>query len=239
MFPLNPITMIKKLVLLLYLCCSFSGTVPTVTDDDKATLALMREEEKLARDVYLTLNEKWDQVVFQHISGAEITHMKLVKTMMDKYGVDDPVARTKDKRGKFVNQQFQDLYKSLTSSGLTSMEQAFRVGAYVEEWDLKDLYRAEKATKSEDLQVLYGQLIRASEQHLRAFTRNLQRAGQTYEPVILPKDKYELIISTGGPGGGMGQGRGQGMGPGAKATANGEACPPECPHRKAGCFQEQ
>lgn len=227
--------MIKKLVLLLYLCCSFSGTIPTVTDDDKATLALMREEEKLARDVYLTLNEKWDQVVFQHISGAEVNHMKLVKTMMDKYGVDDPIARTKDKRGKFVHQRFQDLYKSLTASGLQSVEQAFRAGAYVEEWDLKDLYEAKKATRSEDLQVLYGQLIRASEQHLRAFTHNLQRVGHTYEPVILPKEKYEFIISSSDPGGGMGQG----MGPGAKGTGNGEACPPECPHRKTGCFQEQ
>ena len=221
--------MIKKLVILLYLCCSFTGIIPTIPDSDKATLALMREEEKLARDVYLTLDGKWDQMVFQHISQAEVNHMQAVKSLMDQYKVEDPVVITRDERGRFVHKPFQRLYDSLVTTGSASLEGAFRAGAFVEERDLQDLYEAQKTTQASDLERLYGNLIRASEQHLRAFVRNLDRVGVSYEPVILSKTEYKRIIGTGG-------GRGQGMGPGGKGPgAQAEGCDPSCPHRVAEC----
>lgn len=227
--------MIKRLFILLYLCCSFTGFVQVTPDSDKETLALMREEEKLARDVYRTLNDKWDQVVFQHISQAEVAHMQAVKSLMDQYKVDDPVAVTNDERGKFVYKPFQRLYDSLVTAGSASLEGAFRAGAFVEERDLQDLYDARKATREEDLKILYGNLVRASEQHLRAFVRNLNRVGVTYEPVILSKQEYKRIIGAGG-GRGPGRGQGQGMGPGGKGQgAQAEGCDPSCPHRTAEC----
>lgn len=225
--------MIKRFAILLYLCCSFTGIIPTIPDGDKETLTLMREEEKLARDVYLTLDEKWDQVVFQHIAQAEVAHMQAVKSLLDQYKVEDPVAMTRDERGRFVHPPFQRLYDSLVTTGTASLEGAFRAGAFVEERDLQDLYEAQKATRAEDLKRLYGNLVRASEQHLRAFARNLNRVGVTYEPVILSKKEYQRIIGTGG---GRGPGRGQGRGPGRKGQgANAEGCDPSCPHRVAEC----
>lgn len=196
--------MIKRLFILLYLCCSFTGIIPTIPDSDKATLALMREEEKLSRDVYRTLNEKWDQMVFRHISQAEVSHMQSIKSLMDQYKVEDPVAVTNDERGRFVHRRFQHLYDSLVTTGSASLEDAFRAGAFVEERDIQDLMDARKATQAEDLKTTYSYLIRASEQHLRAFTRNLTRIGATYEPVILLKEDYQRII--GSKGGGMGMG---------------------------------
>lgn len=225
--------MIKRFAILLYLCCFFTGFVPVTPDSDKETLALMREEEKLARDVYLTLDEKWDQVVFQHISQAEVNHMQAVKSLMDSYKVEDPVALTNDERGRFVHKPFQRLYDSLVTTGSASLEGAFRAGAFVEERDLQDLYKAQKATQEEDLKTLYVNLVRASEQHLRAFVRNLNRVGVTYEPVMLSKKEYKRIIGTGG---GHGSGRGQGMGPGGKGEgAQAEGCDPSCPHRAGEC----
>lgn len=199
--------MIKRLFILLYLCCSFTGIIHTLPPNDKDTLALMREEEKLARDVYLTLDEQWDQMVFQHIAQAEVAHMQAVKGLMEKYKVEDPVVFTKDTRGKFMHPPFQRLYDSLITTGSASLEGAFRAGAFVEERDLQDLYDARQATQAEDLKTLYGNLIRASEQHLRAFTRNLARVGVTYEPVILSQEDYKRIVGAGG------KGRGPGMGP--------------------------
>lgn len=218
--------MIKKLVILLYLCCSFTGIIHTLPQNDKDTLVLMREEEKLARDVYLTLNEQWDQMVFQHIAQAEVAHMQAVKGLMKKYKVEDPVTFTKDARGKFMHPPFQKLYDSLITTGSASLEGAFRAGAFVEERDLQDLYDARKATQAEDLKTLYGNLIRASEQHLRAFTRNLNRVGVAYEPVILSKEEYKRIV---------GAGRGQGMGPRRQGKGGAEVCDPFCPHRVAEC----
>ena len=52
----------------------------------------MREEEKLARDVYLTLHEKWEMPIFQNISSSEQTHTDAVKTLIDRYELDDPAA---------------------------------------------------------------------------------------------------------------------------------------------------
>lgn len=51
----------------------------------------MREEEKLARDVYLELYETWDLPVFYNIAQSEQTHMGAVKTLIEKYNLKDPI----------------------------------------------------------------------------------------------------------------------------------------------------
>lgn len=42
-------------------------------------LLYMREEEKLARDVYITLYEKWGIPVFNNISNRESDHNDLIQ----------------------------------------------------------------------------------------------------------------------------------------------------------------
>ena len=51
----------------------------------------MREEEKLARDVYLAMDDLWGLRVFSQISWSEQNHMDAVLAVLDKYGVLDPV----------------------------------------------------------------------------------------------------------------------------------------------------
>ena len=41
-----------------------------LTDDEAAALAYLREEEKLARDVYLTLADTWQLPIFANIAGG-------------------------------------------------------------------------------------------------------------------------------------------------------------------------
>ena len=48
-----------------------------LTQSELASLLKMKEEEKLARDVYTALGVKWGSVVFTNISAAEITPVKL------------------------------------------------------------------------------------------------------------------------------------------------------------------
>ena len=50
----------------------------------------MAEEEKLAGDVYLALNEKWNLRVFDNIGKAERTHEAAVKTLLNRYSLPDP-----------------------------------------------------------------------------------------------------------------------------------------------------
>ena len=70
----------------------------------------MREEEKLAHDVYVTLYAQWDLPIFQNISRSEQTHTDAVKTLIDRYGLTDPAS---SKVGVFTNPDLQALYNDL------------------------------------------------------------------------------------------------------------------------------
>src|SRR6187401_580093 len=191
------------------------------TDKEKATVLRMREEEKMARDVYLVMNDKWDHQVFSHISESETYHMSQMKLWVDKFGVDDPVTRNNDKRGVFTDQSLQKLYNELTASGLQSKEAAFRAGAKVEEVDILDLKAALAGTNNADLQSTYKYLIHASENHLRAFVRNLKALGIDYKPVVMDQKEFDEIMN--GQGGGMGMKKGTGKG-NQCGMGNGNGC---------------
>ena len=102
------------------------------------------------------------------------------------------------------------LHKSLelTASGKTSLEAAFRAGAKVEEVDIRDLKEAMARTSNEEIKSTYADLISASENHLRAFVRNLKRLDVIYTPVVMDKKEFDAIISS-AKGMGMGNGKGQ------------------------------
>ena len=183
----------------------------------------MREEEKMARDVYLVMNDKWDHQVFSHISESETYHMSQMKLWVDKFSLDDPATRNNDKRGVFTDQSLQKLYNELTASGLQSKEAAFRAGAKVEEVDILDLKAALAETNNADLQSTYKYLIHASENHLRAFVRNLKALGIDYKPVVMDQKEFDEIMNR--TGGGMGMGMKKGTGKGNQCgMGNGNDC---------------
>ena len=57
-------------------------------------MAVIREEEKLARDVYITLGEQWGLPIFASIAESEQRHMDAFGRLIDKYGLEDPVTDT-------------------------------------------------------------------------------------------------------------------------------------------------
>lgn len=199
---------ISALIIAVFLSASLCAQ--TLSESEKSGILLMREEEKMARDVYQVLNEKWDQMPFVHISESEIRHMGEMKLLIDKYKLQDPVEKTADRRGEFENQLLKSLYEELTASGKTSLEAAFRAGAKVEEVDIRDLKEAMARTSNEEIKSTYTYLVRASENHLRAFVRNLKRLDVDYAPVVMDKKEFDAIINSDkGKGMGMGNGKGQ------------------------------
>ena len=62
-----------------------------LTEAEIADVVFMREEEKLARDVYLTLAESWDCPIFTNIAAAEQRHMDAVGLLIVKHDLDDPI----------------------------------------------------------------------------------------------------------------------------------------------------
>jgi hypothetical protein len=185
----------------------------SLSEVEKTDLIYMREEEKLARDVYQTLYENWGVQVFANIAQSEQTHTETVRDLLEKYDVTDPV--TDDSVGVFQNEELQQLYNDLVSRGSASEVEAFKVGALIEELDIKDLQEAIDRTDNADIAFAYENLMRASRNHLRSFTKQLTARGETYTPQYISAEEYVGITATDTEcvsknGGGNGQRRGWG-----------------------------
>ncbi|ALM74911.1 conserved exported hypothetical protein [Thermococcus barophilus] len=165
----------------------------TLTQEEIDGLLWMREEEKLARDVYLTLYEMYGLQIFQNIASSEQMHMDAVLSLLEKYGIEDPAV---DEVGVFTNPELQALYDQLIAMGSQSVEDALKVGALIEETDIKDLEEWIAKTDNADIIQVYENLMAGSENHLRAFTSVLQNYGITYEPQVISEDEYNEIISS-------------------------------------------
>ncbi len=190
-------------------------SVPGLSAEEVADLLHMREEEKLARDVYLALYDKWGLRVFQNIARAEQIHMDAVGDLLKTYGIPDPVAKTKDARGVFESPKLQDLYKQLVAQGSASEIDALKVGATIEDLDIKDLNEAISRTTHSDIRQVYENLKRGSENHMRAFMSNLRARGADYTPQYISEAEFQQILQgSNGRGQGHGQGHGQGRGQG-------------------------
>ncbi len=183
-----------------------------LNDVEAQGLLYMREEEKLARDVYAALSAKWGIAEFQTISQSEQMHMDSLKTLLDRYGLADPAQA---QAGKFTDSALQALYDSLMAQGSQSIAEALKVGGLIEEVDILDLQSRLAQTDNADIQQVYNNLLRGSGNHLRAFANTLSlQTGETYQPQKLSQADYQTLLSTApggyGQGGGGGRGRGQG-----------------------------
>ncbi|MBP9749242.1 MAG: DUF2202 domain-containing protein [Candidatus Pacebacteria bacterium] len=169
--------------------------VEDLSAEEQAGLLLMREEEKMARDVYTTLYAIWKAQTFANIAQSEQTHTEAVRDLLVKYNLTDPV--TDDTVGVFVDKNLSALYLTLVERGRASLEEAFRVGAFIEDMDIADLVRLTAETDNKDIALVYSNLTRGSRNHLRAFVRQLERLGATYTPTYISVEEYESIISSG------------------------------------------
>ncbi|MCF7948690.1 MAG: DUF2202 domain-containing protein [Spirochaetia bacterium] len=169
----------------------------TLNSAEEAGILLMREEEKLARDVYLTLYEKWNIPVFANIAASEATHMDSMELLIERYGLEDPVAdETTAARGSYQREEFEGLYSDLTARGLESYQAALEVGALIEDLDIADLQKLISESSNADVKVVYQNLIKGSRNHLRAFTRQLERYDGEYDPQYITKAEYQQIITS-------------------------------------------
>jgi hypothetical protein len=164
-----------------------------ISESELDILLHMKEEEKLARDVYTALNLKWDNQVFSNISSAENTHMNAIIFLLQDYGTDYTEVL---EPGNFTNPAFQALYEELVTRGAASVEEAWKVGALIEEMDIKDLSGYLIEISNENIIMVFENLHKGSRNHLRAFNRQLVKLGLTYTPVYISQDEYDLIVSS-------------------------------------------
>ncbi|HCD51515.1 MAG TPA: ferritin [Balneolaceae bacterium] len=182
--PQNEITM----------CCIETASIENVTTEELESLTFMVEEEKMARDVYITLYSKWGQRAFNNISSSEQKHMDAVKNLLEVYEMTVP--STLETVGEFENELLQDLYDDLIAQGSESLVEALKVGALIEEVDIIDLDDLRATVVAEEaINYVYEQLRKGSENHLRAFVKNLTKQGVTYEPQLMSEEDYTAIVN--------------------------------------------
>ena len=141
----------------------FSSQPALALDDVEAThLSFMRSEEKLARDVYLTLDGMYSghpaANVFSNIGdGSEQTHTDAVRDMLESFGLTDPNPDANDLpdnigvfyiEGEFEGGEygwyFQEKYEDLVWWGSQSLLDALSAGAFIEELDMLDIIECPK-----------------------------------------------------------------------------------------------
>jgi len=185
----------KSLIVLILVAMTFGGLfAATLTPEESESILWMREEEKLARDVYLALYERWGLRTFYSIAQSEQRHMDSVKIeLIDVYGLQDPVAD--ETPGVFSNPELAELYDTLVQRGLQSITDAVWVGMTIEDLDIKDLDEALATTSNPDIQTVYGNLVRGSENHMRSFYRQATKYGLNYTPQYISLQQYQQILS--------------------------------------------
>jgi len=175
------------------------ATIAALSDTELSTselegITFMREEEKLARDVYIQLADLWNMNIFSNISRSEDTHMEAVKTLIDLFGYEDPVQD--NEVGIFTDQVLQDLHNELMVSGSISLAEALLVGGAIEEIDILDLQKYLDQTSNSAVIEVYENLLRGSIKHLNSFVSNYERqTGETYQPQFLTQEEYQELIS--------------------------------------------
>lgn len=165
-----------------------------LTAFEKETITYTREEEKMARDVYTVMLAKWNINIFSNISGSEQKHMDAIQTLLTAYNLPDPVGNNGP--GVFTNAEIQQLYNSLVAKGNASETDAMIVGLTIEDMDIYDLQQALKQVQKQDIKTVFGNLFRASKNHMREFHTQLQSRGGTYIPQYITQQEYNTIVNS-------------------------------------------
>jgi hypothetical protein len=139
--------------------------------NEMAGLLYMREEEKVAHDVYVTLYQQWGLPVFNNIANSETRHQSKVAELLDNYQIPHNIDA--NPVGVFVNPDLQQLYNNLVLQGSQSLTEALKVGVLIEETDIADLQEKISQTDNLDIQQVYNNLLNASYNHLNSFSSNL------------------------------------------------------------------
>ena len=189
----------KKILILAFLavtlinCNDDTTSSVSLTAEEENDLQFLREEEKLARDVYLYAYDKYALTVFNNISQSEQQHMDKVLTLLNYYNLEDPALANP---GEFSNEELQTLYNQLTAQVDISQLEALKVGATIEDLDIKDIEEFESRTDKSNILNVYGNLKCGSRNHMRAYYSALEALGVIYVAQYISQDELDVIIGS-------------------------------------------
>jgi hypothetical protein len=141
----------------------------TLSDQQKATMAAVAQEQKLSQDLYAAFAARYELAVFDRIAAAETQHLTAVRTLLDRYGLTDPTAGKP--AGQFSDPAVQASYDRLLAQGQASQADALTVAPQIEQRAIDTLRAGQDGLTAPDVQRVYTQLLAAEQQHVTAFQR--------------------------------------------------------------------
>jgi hypothetical protein len=189
----------KKIVLvmfgfsILFSSCSNDENLTPLTELEKNDLLFLREEEKLARDIYIYAYTKYQNTVFNSISQSEQKHMDNVLNILNQYSIPDP---SSTQIGVFNNAALQSLYNQLKSQVDISASESLKVGATIEELDINDIDNFIANTSNSQLLNMYEKLNCGSKNHIRSFTSQIISSGNVFVPQYITVQEYNTILNS-------------------------------------------
>ncbi len=148
---------------------SLPSDTTTISTAVQTDLQYMRDEERMARDLYATIAAQYDNAIpFSNITTSEQRHYDAVGVLLTRYGIDDPAAGKT--AGVYANADLQKLYDSLLAQSKISLTEAYKVGVAVETRDIADLKGAMNTATQADIDRVYANLLSGSTMHLQSFT---------------------------------------------------------------------
>jgi hypothetical protein len=193
---INSFISLAAVILIAMPVCAGNGNgsgegIKPLSEEETSYLNFVREEEKLARDVYLLMYETYGAKIFSQIAVSEQQHMDTMLKMLDKYGLPDPAST---EFGVFNNVELQDMYDFLVNWGDDSYVDGLKVGVMIEETDIDDIGEAILATEHVDLVTAYEHLVEGSKSHLAAFCSTLEKQGEPCESQVIDQALFEAIM---------------------------------------------
>jgi hypothetical protein len=143
-----------------------TSTASALTATEANAILFMKQEEKLARDVYKALHAKWGAAIFSNIAASEQNHMNAVDGLISRYRLQDT---TPAEAGQFTYEELQELYEALIEKGGKSLTDALEVGVLIEETDIEDLRATLLAVRDRPIRNVFSNLLNGSLNHLAAF----------------------------------------------------------------------
>jgi hypothetical protein len=141
----------------------------TLTEAQEQMLAEQAENEKMAHDLYTELAEATGDHRFSRIADAETRHLRAIRTLLGRYGIDDPTDGYA--AGEFASETVEKKYAAYLAEGSKSPAAALEVGRTHEAEDVEALRKAADDVDAPDVKRVLEHLADSSEMHLSAFSR--------------------------------------------------------------------
>lgn len=160
--------------------------------DEIEFLYAVREDEKLAHDVYSVFADKYPTAPqIGRIMNAESTHMAAVDSLFKYYEIDYvPTTEV----GVFASPERQEQFNTLSAQSSTLVE-AFKTMAFIEEEGIAAYNAVVGDIENVNIKLVIEHLTKASGNHLKAVDRQIKSLGETYTPTVLTQEDYDAIIN--------------------------------------------